>query len=70
MKVLGTKTMISALALVALLTTPALAAKRHQPIQDAAVAGYYDANAIPGYDSQGNVVAVPNPDQYGAVTQR
>jgi hypothetical protein len=70
MRVLGTKAAISALALAALLTTPAFAAKRHQVSRDPGFAGYYDATAIPGYDSQGNVVGVPNPDQYSAESQR
>jgi hypothetical protein len=76
MKTFSTKVALAALATAALLTGPAFAAKRvHQVNQDyvnqAVVAdpsyGAYRAapgNDIPGYDSQGDVVGISNPDQW------
>lgn len=74
MKTFTTKLALSALAIAALLSSPALAAKRvHQVNQDQdavqqAYGGYYNTAApgtgVAGYDSEGGVVSVPNPDQY------
>jgi hypothetical protein len=71
MKTLGIKLVLSALAVAALASSPALA-KSHRVLQDNA-SGYVTAapgNDIPAYDSQGNVVGIANPDWYGAQSQR
>jgi hypothetical protein len=65
MKSLNAKLVLSAFGIVAMLTSPAFAKKSHQATHET---GIY--NAIPGYDKDGGVVAVPNPDQLGAETQR
>jgi hypothetical protein len=64
MKSLNTKLVLSALGIVAMLTSPALAKKAHPATHEA---GIY--NTIPGYDKDGAVVGVPNPDQSGAESQ-
>jgi len=72
MKTLGIKFALSALAVAALVSSPALA-KTHRVLQDSASAGYVTAapgSDIPGYDSQGNVVGIANPDWYGTQSQR
>jgi hypothetical protein len=63
MKTLNTKVALSALAIVAVLSSPA---------QDNSAATYNVApgNEIAGYDSEGGVVGVANPDQYGLQSQR
>jgi hypothetical protein len=58
MKSLNTKLVLSALGIVAMLTGPAFAKKSHPATHEA---GIY--NTIPGYDKDGGVTAVPNPDQ-------
>ena len=65
MKSLNMKLVLSALGIVAMLTGPAFA-KKAQPTTHEA--GIY--NTIPGYDKDGGVVGVPNPDQAGAESQR
>lgn len=73
MKTLSTKVALSALAIAALLTSPAFAKKAHQVSQyqynDATV---YAApgNDIPGYTNDGSVVGIANPDEYGVQSQR
>jgi hypothetical protein len=70
MKSLNTKLVLSALGIVAMLTSPAFAQKRHrvnylnQSAVSTAIPGY-DAvsTAIPGYDKDGGVVGIANPDQ-------
>ena len=55
MKSLTMKLALSALAIVAALASPAFAKTSQQ-----AANGY---NSIPGYDRDGSVVSVPNPDR-------
>jgi hypothetical protein len=62
MKSLNTKLVLSALGIVALLTSPAFAKKSHSATHEATEATAY--GTIPGYDKDGGVVAVPNPDQH------
>lgn len=71
MKTLGIKLALSALAVTALVASPALA-RTHHVIQDNAAATYLAApgNDIPGYSADGSVVGVANPDWYGAQSQR
>jgi hypothetical protein len=71
MKTLGIKFALSALAVAALVSSPALA-KTHRVLQDNG-SSYVTAapgSDIPGYDSQGNVVGIANPDWYGTQSQR
>jgi hypothetical protein len=72
MKTLNTKVALSALAIAAMLSSPALAKSHHQVSQDNSAAAYNVApgNDIPAYDSEGSVVGIANPDQYGAQSQR
>jgi hypothetical protein len=60
MKSLNTKLVLSALGIVAMLTSPAFAQKRHRVnyLNQSAV-----STAIPGYDKDGGVVGIANPDQ-------
>jgi hypothetical protein len=58
MKSLNIKLVLSALGIVAMLTGPALAKKQHQVTHETS-----DYNTIPGYDKDGAVVGIPNPDQ-------
>jgi hypothetical protein len=72
MKTLGIKFALSALAVAALVSSPALA-KTHRVIQDNAPTGFVTAapgSDIPGYGSQGNVVGIANPDWYSVQSQR
>jgi hypothetical protein len=86
MKTLGIKTALSAVAVAALLASPAFARSHHVVYQDNAT-GYVDAapgyvgaapdyltaapgNDIPGYASDGTTVGIANPDWYGAQSQR
>ena len=76
MRALNAKRVLSALGIVAMLTSPAFAQKRHHVVradQSAgynAVPGYNESGAIPGYNESGGVVALPNPDRYGTPSQR
>jgi hypothetical protein len=76
MKSLNTKLVLSALGIVAMLTSPAFAQKRHhvsyvdQPAVTAPIPGYQSyvnqsavTAPIPGYDKDGGVVGIANPDQ-------
>jgi hypothetical protein len=72
MKTLGIKLALSALAVAALASSPAFA-KTHRVLSDNASAGYVNVapgSDIPGYDSQGNVVGIANPDWYSVQSQR
>ena len=72
MKTLGIKLALSAVAVAALASSPAFA-KAHRVLSDSASAGYVNVapgSDIPGYDSQGNVVGIANPDWYSAQSQR
>jgi len=57
MKSLNMKLVLSALGIVVALASPAFA----KTSQQASGAGAY--NTIPGYDRDGGVVSVPNPDR-------
>jgi hypothetical protein len=71
MKTLSSKLALSALAVAALLTSPAFAKSHHQVSQDnAAVYNAVPGSDIPAYDSEGGVVGIANPDVYGAQSQR
>ena len=70
MKSLKTKLVLSALGIVAMLTSPAFAQTRHhryvnQSAVTAPIPGYQSAviAPIPGYDKDGGVVGIANPDQ-------
>jgi hypothetical protein len=67
MKSFDAKLVLSALGIVAMLTSPAFAKKAHQVshVNESGV-----DNTIPGYDKDGGVVGIPDPDQSGAETQR
>jgi len=65
MKSLNTKMVLSALGIVAMLTSPAFAKKPHQAAQETA-----SYNSIPGYNKDGGIVGVPNPDQSSTESQR
>ena len=73
MKSLNTKLVLSAFGVVAMLTSPAAAQKRHHANQSAVYGttpSYDESGAIPGYDQSGGVVELPNPDRYGIPSQR
>jgi hypothetical protein len=72
MKTLNTKLALSVLAVTALIASPALAKSHRVVLQDNAAATVYAApgNDIPGYNADGSVVGIANPDQYGAQSQR
>jgi hypothetical protein len=59
MKSIGTKLALSALAVAALLVSPAFAKKAH-PVTHGT-----SAYTMPGYDRDGGVVAIPNPEDSG-----
>jgi hypothetical protein len=59
MKSIGTKLVLSALAVAALLVSPAFAKKAHPVTHETS------AYTMPGYDRDGGVVAIPNPDESG-----
>jgi len=71
MNLLNTKAVMSALGIVAMLASPALAQKRQhvthasQSQSDiSSVVPSYDASrVVPGYSRDGATVAIPNPDQ-------
>ena len=69
MNLLNTKVMMSALGIVAMLASPALAQKRQhvthasQSDTSSAVLGYDASRVVPGYSKDGATVAIPNPDQ-------
>jgi hypothetical protein len=73
MKNLNAKVALSALAIVAMISSPALAKSHRQVSQDNGAAAYNTATPgsdIPAYDNEGGVVGIANPDQYGAQSQR
>ena len=69
MNLLNTKVVLSALGIVAMLASPALAQKRQhvthasQSDTSSAVLGYDSSRVVPGYSKDGATVAIPNPDQ-------
>ena len=75
MKSLNTKLALSAFGIIAMLTSPAFAQKRHHVIRANQSAVYSttpadESGAIPGYDQSGGVVELPNPDRYAIPSQR
>lgn len=67
MKLLNTKVVLSALGIVAMVAGPAFAQKRqhvtHANQSDtSSVVHGYDAPGVPGYNRDGETVAIPNPD--------
>jgi len=73
MKLLNTKLALSAFGIVAMLTSPAFAQKRHHVIPANHPALYSvvpSYNMISGYSVSGGVVEIPNPDRYGVESQR
>ena len=67
MKSLNAKLVLSIFAVVAMLTSPAFAKKAQQATHNNASSVYSSPlySAIPGYDRDDNVVAIPDPDQSG-----
>ena len=67
MKSVNAKFVLSTFVIVAMLTSPASAKTRQQSTHNHAASVYSSVvySAIPGYDSEGNVVAVPDRDQSG-----
>jgi hypothetical protein len=67
MKSLNAKLVLSIFAAVAMLTSPAFAKKAKQATHSNASSIYSSPvyGAIPGYDRDGNVVAIPDVDQSG-----
>ncbi len=63
MKTFSTKVALSALAVVAVLSSPAFAKAHHQVGQDNGAAYTVPGNDIPAYDADGGVVGIANPDQ-------
>jgi hypothetical protein len=63
MKSINVKLVLSALGIVATLTSPAFAKKAHQVSTDSGASAY---SAIPGYSKDGDVVGIPDPDQSGS----
>jgi hypothetical protein len=75
MKSLNTKLVLSAFGIVAMLTSPAFAQKRHHVVRANQPAVYSsipgdESGAIPGYNQSGGVIELPNPDHYGIPSQR
>lgn len=76
MKSLSTKLLLSTFGIVAMLTSPAFAQKRHvTPAADRSsvynvMPGYDETGMMPGYNGSGAVVAIPNADRYGIQSQR
>ena len=69
MSLLNTKVVLSALGIVALLASPAFAQKRqhithaNQSDVSSVVPSYDTSRVAPGYNKDGAIVAIPNPDQ-------
>jgi hypothetical protein len=69
MNLLKTKVVLSALGIVAVLTSPAFAQKRqhvthaYQSDVSSVVPGDDQSRVVPGYNKDGATVAIPNPDQ-------
>ena len=68
MKSINAKLVLSTFAVVATLTSPAFGKKAQQATDNNASSVYSSLaySAIPGYDRNGNVVAIPDPDQSGS----
>jgi hypothetical protein len=62
MKSINTKLVLSALGIVAMLSSPAFAKQPNHQVTNADQSAVSGTNTIPGYDRDGNVVAIPNPD--------
>ncbi len=60
MNSLNTKMLLSAVGIVALLTSPAFAKTARHATPDSQLSS---SQTIPGYDADGSVVPIPNPDQ-------
>jgi len=60
MNSLNTKMLLSAVGIVALLSSPAFAKTTHPATTDSQLSS---SQTMPGYDADGSVVPVPNPDQ-------
>jgi hypothetical protein len=58
MKSVNTKSVLAALGIVAMLASPAFAKKAHVVRNQSGI-----SQTIPGYDANGSVVGVPDPDQ-------
>jgi hypothetical protein len=56
----NTKMLLSAVGVVALLSSPAFAKTARQATTDSQLSS---SQTIPGYDADGATVAIPNPDQ-------
>ena len=68
MRSLNTKLALSAFGIIAMLTSPAFAQKRHHVIRSVVYSSTIpgdQSGVIPGYGESGDVVALPNPDRYG-----
>lgn len=68
MKSFNAKLVLCSFGIVAMLASSAFAQKRHHVTSDNQSAVHRDNqsgayNEIPGYDSNGGVVGIPNPDQ-------
>ena len=59
MNLLNTKVVLSALGIVAVLSSPAFAQKRQHVTH---LNQSESSNGIPGYDRNGTTVAIPDPD--------
>jgi hypothetical protein len=74
MKTLGIKLALSAVAVAVLVATPAFARSHRVVYRDNAAALNYVTAApgsdIPAYNSEGDVIGINNPDQYGLQSQR
>jgi hypothetical protein len=69
MKSLNTKLVVSAFGILAMLAGPAFAQKqRHVSHVQGSYVSYVNQSAasqpVPGYDKDGAVVGIPNPDQH------
>jgi hypothetical protein len=75
MKLVNTRLVLSAFGIIAMLTSPAFAQKRHHVIRANQSAVYStipgdESGVIPGYDQSGGVVELPSPDRYAIPSQR
>jgi hypothetical protein len=75
MKSVNTKVLLSTFGIVAMLTSPAFAQKRHiTPANRSAVynvmPGYDESGVMPGYNGSGAVVEIPNVDRHAIQSQR
>jgi hypothetical protein len=63
MNLVNTKVVLSALGIIAMLASPALAQKRQHVTHAPSVVGDDASRVIPGYNKDGATVAIPDPDQ-------